>query len=103
MHTPREGLYFRPTKIAQRIVKFQILDFVNFFFFFLVLLTWDHMRIKVSNDISSERTHQICSQMSCILLARVSTKAVKRIVKFESLHFVAFFFVVLIFFGSLTW
>ncbi len=46
------------------------------------------MGIKVSNDISSERTHQICSQMSC----RVSTKAVKRIVKFESLHFVAFFF-----------
>ncbi len=24
-------------------------------------LTWDHMGVKVANDISSETTHQICS------------------------------------------
>ncbi len=45
------------TKVVQRIIKFQILDFHQFFSF---SLTWNHMTVKVSNDIS-ERTHQIGS------------------------------------------
>ncbi len=58
MHTPRQSLY----EIVQRIVKFKILDFCHiFFFFFSLTWTWDHMGVKVSNDISSETTHQICS------------------------------------------
>ncbi len=51
-NAPREG----NTKAVQRIVKFQILNFCHFF---SVLLTWDHMGAKVSNNISSERTQQI--------------------------------------------
>ncbi len=46
------------TKVDQRIVKFQILDFCHFF---SVSLTWDRLGLKVSNDISSETTYQICS------------------------------------------
>ncbi len=45
-------------QIVQKFVKFQILDFCLFFFF---LLTWDHMGVEVSNDISGESIHQICS------------------------------------------
>ncbi len=48
-------------KVVQRIVKFEIFGFFHFFFFFFSL-TWDHMGVKFSNDISSESTHQICSQ-----------------------------------------
>ena len=62
------------TKVVQRIVKFQILNFCRFFFSFS--LTWGHMRVKVLNDISSERTHQICSPKFMILLGWVSTKVV---------------------------
>ncbi len=42
---------------------------------------------KISNDISSESTHHIHFQKSCILLGRVSTKVAQRIVKFEILDF----------------
>ncbi len=49
MHTDGEGLY----QIKVTIVKFEILDFWHFFPF---SLTWDHIRVKDSNDISSERT-----------------------------------------------
>ena len=47
------------TEVVQRIMKFEILDFCHFYFLFL--LTWGHMGVKVSNDISSETTHQIFS------------------------------------------
>ncbi len=46
------------TKVVERIVTFQILDFCHFFPF---SLTWDHVGVKVSNDISAETTHHICS------------------------------------------
>ena len=46
------------TKVVQRNVNFKFWIFAIFFSF---SLTWDHMGVKVSNDISSERTHQICS------------------------------------------
>ena len=50
------------TKVVQRIVKFEILDICQFFFFFFSFsLTWDHMGVKASNNISEERTHQVCS------------------------------------------
>ena len=42
------------TKIVQRIVKFQILDFCLFF-----SVSINHMRVEVWNDISSESTLQI--------------------------------------------
>ncbi len=42
---------------------FKILIFLCFMIFLLLLfsLTWDHMGEKISNDISSETTHQVCS------------------------------------------
>ena len=46
------------TKVVEIIVKFKILVFAKLFPF---SLTWDHMGGKVSNDISFERTYQICS------------------------------------------
>ncbi len=54
------------------------------------------MREKVSNDISSERTHQIHSKISRILLGRVSTKVVKRILTLEILNFWHFVVVLLL-------
>ncbi len=48
---------------------------------------------------------RFAAQNSCILLGRVTrvpTKVVKRIVKFEILNF-WHFFVLLLFFGRLTW
>ncbi len=47
-------------KVVQRILKFQILDLCHFLFSFFSL-TWDHIGVKVLNDITSERTHQLCS------------------------------------------
>ncbi len=61
-------------------------------FFFSFSLTWNHMGEKNSNDISSESTHQIPSQKSRILLGRVTTKVVQRIVKFQILDFGQLFF-----------
>ncbi len=49
------------------------------------------MGIKVSNGIS-QSAHQIFSQNPCTFLGRVSTKVVKRIVKFETLNFSGFIF-----------
>ncbi len=43
------------------------------------------MGLHVSIGISSESIHHICSKHSYILLGTVSTKVVKRIVKFKSL------------------
>ncbi len=58
------------------------------------------MGVKISNDISSESTHQIHSKKSCILLGRVSTKVAQRIVKFQILDFGNLF---CSFGGRLTW
>ena len=52
-------------------------------------------RKKNSNDISSESTHQIHSQKSCILLVRISTKIVQRIVEVQILDFCEIIFVFL--------
>ena len=49
------------------------------------------MRGTFSSDISSASTQQIHSKNSCILLGRISTKGVQRIVKFKIFTF--FFFV----------
>ncbi len=50
--------------------KFKLFDYI----YFLVSLTWDNIGVKISSNISSEITHQIHSQKSCILLGRLSTK-----------------------------
>ena len=55
MHTPGEGLYQSCSKNCE-ISNFGVLPF-----FFSFSLTWYHMGVKASNDISSERTHQIRS------------------------------------------
>ena len=55
--------------------------FFRFFFFFVFANMGPYGR-KISNNISSESTHQIYSQKSRILIGRVSTKVVQRIVKF---------------------
>ena len=47
-------------------------------------------RVTISNNISSESTHQIHSPYSCILLLRVSTKVVQRTMKFQILEFCYF-------------
>ena len=57
-------------------------DFLHFFFFFVNIGPYG---TKNSNDISSVTTHQIHSEKSCIVLGRISTKVVQRIVKFEIL------------------
>ncbi len=45
------------------------------------------MEEKISNGIFSENMYQIRTQKSCILLRRVFSKVVQRIVKFEILNF----------------
>ncbi len=45
-------------KVVQKIVK--ILNFAKCSSFSFI--AWDHMGVNVSNDISSESTHQIHSQ-----------------------------------------
>ncbi len=40
---------------------YQSLKFWIFAKYFSFSLKWDHMGVKVSNDISPERAHQICS------------------------------------------
>ena len=52
MHTPREGL----PKLFKKLWNFKF--WISAIFFFLFLLTWDHMGAKVSNTISSERTQK---------------------------------------------
>ena len=85
------------TEVIQRITKFQILDFCHFFSF---SLTWDNMGVKVSNDIS-ESMHQICSPKFLHTHGEgLKTKVVNRIVKFDILNFLAFFFS---FWDRLTW
>ena len=59
MHSPNEGLY----KVFQKIVNFKFYFFIYLFFFFAFSLTWDHMGVKVSNNISDERRHQIRSPL----------------------------------------
>ncbi len=55
MHTPGEGVYQSCSKNCE-ISNFGFLPI-----FFVFSHAWDHMGVKVSNDISSERIHQICS------------------------------------------
>ncbi len=54
-------------------------------------VAWDHMGVKISNDIFSESMHQIYSPKFMDTPGEVSTKVVKRIVKFGILHFWHFF------------
>ncbi len=62
------------------------------------------MGVKVSNDISSETTHQICS-LPVIFMYTPGEEVVKRIVKFQILDFGAFsfffFFLFFFFWGGL--
>ncbi len=75
VYTPRDGL-----SNVQRIMQFHTCAiFFSFSFsifglfpFFPFSLTWDYMGVKVSNDISSENTHQIHSQK--LLYTPTSTK-----------------------------
>ncbi len=100
MHTHRKGLYQSRSKNCE-ISDFGILPF---FFLFSFSVTWDHIGVKVSNDISCERTHQICSPNSCIPLERDSTKVVKRILKFWIFGVVfCFCFCFCFFFSRFTW
>ncbi len=94
------------TKVLQRIVKFEILDFCPplffffffFFFFCLFSLTWDHMPLGEKNEtislvkvhtrfkiqtISPVKVHtRFISKELCIPIGMVSTKVVKRMMKF---------------------
>ncbi len=70
LYSPRESVYQRVKKTV---------NFSNLGFLPILSLTWDHMKVNVSNDFSSEGTHQIHFQKTCIHLWKVSTKAVKRI------------------------
>ncbi len=78
-------------KLPKDVWNFKFWIFAIFFFIFANMGPYMYGS-KVSNDISSEITHQIC-QNSWILLGRDSVKVVKRIVKFEILAiFVLFLF-----------
>ncbi len=70
-------------------LSFKILFFTLSFVF---VDTRTYRRKNISNDISSERTHQINSQKSCILQRRVPTKVYQRIVNFQILDFLRFYF-----------
>ncbi len=71
---------------------FRNFKFLIFFYeLFSFSLTWDDIEEKISNNISSESTHQIHSQKSCILIGTVSTKVVQRNAKFQILDFCPFF------------
>ncbi len=73
------------TKAMQRIVKFQILDFCH------LSLAWDHMRVKVSNDISGS-THQSHSTIFMYTLREgLYQNLYKIIVRFQIVSFGAFF------------
>ncbi len=77
------------TKVAQRTVRFQMLDFCQFFSF---SLTWDYMGVK-SFKMTSLKVHILFAPPnSCVLLERISTKVVKRTVKFDILANFLFFF-----------
>ncbi len=84
-HSPSGGLYQYCSKNCE-ISKFGFLPI-----FFPFSLTRDHMGVKVSNDICSESIHQICSPKFMCTPGRISTKAGKRIVKFEMLTFFSVF------------
>ncbi len=63
--TGRRGTYppYLQTNFFVCFSKFLFYLFIYLqFFFFSFSLTWDHMGEKISNDISSESTHQIHSQ-----------------------------------------
>ncbi len=53
MRTPPEGLYYRCSK------NYEISHFGFLAIRFRIGLSWDHMEVKVSNDISSENKQQI--------------------------------------------
>ena len=57
MHTSGEGLYH--TCNCSRSCEISNFGFLPFFFFSFSHEHRNHMRVKVSNDTSSERTHQI--------------------------------------------
>ena len=88
-----DGVFRCPSRVSCFFVVVVFFIFVTFFYW--CSFTWDHMGEHISNDIASESTHQIHSQKSCILLGRVSTKVVQRIVNFQILGFAILF--------SLTW
>ncbi len=87
--TPRE--YEALSKLFKELWN---LTFWIFAIFFSISLTWDHIESKVWNYTSHESTHQ----NSCIFIGRVSTKDVKRIMKYQILNFWHFLF----FSGRLT-
>ncbi len=66
--------------------------FFFFFFFFSFSSLWDHMGVNISNDISSESTRQIYSPKSCIFLGNFYTKVVERIVKFQIMDILEFYY-----------
>ncbi len=71
------------TKLVQRIVTFQIMDFRHFFSF---SCSWDHVGAHILYYISSLKVRtKLSPQTSCILLGKVRTKVVKEIVKFKTL------------------
>ncbi len=48
-------------KVVKRFVKLKILKFYHLSVFVSISLIWDHMRVKFSNNISYDSTHQIDS------------------------------------------
>ena len=59
---PKNHAYFRGGSLLKLFKELWNLKFWILNKYFSFSLTWDHMGVKVSNDISPERTHQICSR-----------------------------------------
>ena len=70
------------------------LKILNFYFllrFFSFSLTWDHMGEQFQSTSPLKVHNRFTLNNPCILLAKVSTKGVQRIVKFKILYFCHFF------------
>ncbi len=92
MHTPGGGgggvegcVCVSLPKLFKELCNLKFLIFASFFSF---SLTWDHtMRVKFQITSPLKVRIRFTLQNSCILLGWVSTKIVKRIVKFKILGF----------------
>ncbi len=86
------------TKVVKRIVKFQIFGFLSICFF--VFVNMGRYGNKITKDISSKRTQQICFPKSMYTPGEGLYQSSSRIVKFKVLLFFSFFWS---YFGLLTW
>ncbi len=82
IHSQKSCILLRrdPTKVVQRIVKFQILDFCQFFLVFVNMGPYGSKSFK--QHLVSNNTPDFLPKIH-VLLGSVSSKVVQRIVKFE--------------------